>query len=118
MFRIFFPLCVFAALLAAAPKADPGKEAFGKRCAGCRLLDSIKVGPPLRNVFARPAALSGTFPYSEGLKAARIFWDEASLDRWLTDPEQMVPQTDMVFRLEDPAQRTAIIAYLKRLSGK
>ena len=36
-----------------------------------------------------------------------------TLDKWLQDPEAIVPDSDMAFRLEDKAERTAIIEYLK-----
>jgi cytochrome c len=39
------------------------------------------------------------------------------LDRWLTDPEQVVPGNDMAFRLIKADERAAIIAYLKTQSA-
>jgi cytochrome c2 len=42
----------------------------------------------------------------------------SALDRWLTDTESVIPDNDMTFRLNDPAERAKIIAYLKQLSGK
>jgi cytochrome c len=45
-------------------------------------------------------------------------WDESTLDRWLTDTESIIPDNDMAFRLNDPADRANIIAYLRQLSGK
>jgi len=56
--------------------------------------------------------------YSDAVKAAAVTWDEATLDRWLTDSETVVPDNDMAFRLNDPAERANIIAYLRQLSGK
>jgi cytochrome c len=45
-------------------------------------------------------------------------WDEATLDRWLIDPEALVSDNDMGFRLSRAEERSAIIAYLKQLPAK
>jgi len=106
-------------LFAAEPSgADRGREIYEKRCAGCHSLDRAKVGPPLRGVFGRRAAAESGFPYSEGLKKARVMWDAATLDRWLADPDSVIPDNDMSFRLDQAAERAAIIEYLKQLANK
>lgn len=103
---------------ASAPDAGRGGRLFEKRCTGCHALDQLKAGPPLRGVFGSGAARDARFPYSDALKRAGITWNEASLDGWLTDPDSLVPGTDMSFRLDNAAERADIIAYLKRLPGK
>jgi cytochrome c len=45
-------------------------------------------------------------------------WDEATLDKWLTDPEALAPDTDMAFRLSSAEERGAIIVYLRNVQGK
>jgi cytochrome c len=109
------------ALIGAAvskPDANRGRDLFQRRCTGCHTLDRLKAGPPLRSVFGRPAARDAQFPYSDALKQARVSWDEVTLDKWLTDPESLVPGNDMSFRLDNAAERADIIAYLKQLGGK
>jgi cytochrome c len=76
-------------------------------------LDGARVGPALRGVFGRRAAAEPGFPYSDALKKAQFTWDEARLDRWLADPDSLIPGNDMSFRLDNAAERSAIIAYLK-----
>ena len=95
--------------------ANPGQEAFEKRCSGCHALDSAKEGPPLRGVFGRQAGKVEGFRYSDGLKSSQFKWDAPALDKWLTDPESVVPDADMAFRLSDKATRAKIIEYLKQL---
>jgi len=92
-----------------------GKELFERRCTGCHALDKDKEGPRLRGVFGRPSASVATFKYSDAMKKANIKWNAETLDKWLTDPDKLVPDTDMNFRVVQPAERTAIIAYLKSL---
>jgi len=94
-----------------------GKELFARRCSGCHALDLNKEGPRLRGVYGRAAARAPGFDYSEALKRASIRWDAASLDRWLSDPGAMAPDTDMAFRLSDREERKAVIAYLKSVGN-
>ena len=103
------------ALGANSADTDRGQQAFQKRCAGCHGLDVDKEGPALKGVFGRRAGSRANFPYSEALKAAGFSWDKTALDRWLTDPDAVVPGTDMAFRLSDRAERELIIAYLEQL---
>ena len=90
-----------------------GRAAFQKRCTGCHALDHEKVGPRLAGVVGRKAGAISTFDYSDALKKSGVVWNEEILDRWLTDPETVVPDADMTFRLNDASERAAIIAYLK-----
>ncbi|HYW48576.1 MAG TPA: c-type cytochrome [Bryobacteraceae bacterium] len=102
----------------AATQALAGAALFEKRCTGCHALDQAKEGPPLRGVFGRAAGRDPQFPYSDALKRSRVTWNEGTLDKWLADPESLVPGTDMPFRLSNAAERADIIAYLKGLPGK
>ena len=99
-------------------EAAHGKELFERRCSGCHSADLNKEGPRLRVVFGRKAAGVQGFSYSDSLKKLNIRWDDASLDKWLIDPDAMAPDTDMAFRLADGAERKAVIAYLKSLGGQ
>jgi cytochrome c len=105
-------------LLAWATPEERGKEVFVKRCSGCHAPDLNKEGPRLRGVYGRKAASSPEFAYSEALKKLGIRWDDASLDKWLSDPDAMAPDTDMAFRLADGKERKAVIAYLKSLGSR
>jgi cytochrome c len=99
--------------------ADPnGKDFFERRCSGCHALDRDKEGPRLRGVHGRTSGTVSTFHYSDALQKSHITWNSESLDRWLTDPEKFVPDSDMAFHVEDAAERRAIIGYLKELSSK
>lgn len=107
-----------AVLLAFNTQEKRGKDLFMRRCSGCHALDLNKEGPRLRNVYGRKAASVPDFSYSDALKKLELRWDEASLGRWLTDPDSMAPDTDMGFRLTEAEERNALIAYLKSLNLK
>jgi len=123
---VSFALAVMALLVALAvvlpsqvdgQSVQDGQALFQKRCGGCHALDADHEGPRLRGVVGRAAGTVGTFKYSEALKNAKYTWDEAKLDKWLTDTESVVPDNDMSFRVPKPDERAAIIAYLKSLSS-
>jgi cytochrome c len=112
-----------ALLLAFSTPADnaqieKGKDLFERRCSGCHSSDANKEGPRLRGVFGRKAAGVPDFTYSDSLKKLNVQWDDATLDRWLTNPDAMAPDTDMAFKLNAPEERKAVIAYLKTLAAQ
>ena len=110
-------LGAFAAVGGAKGDTIAGRSAFEKRCTGCHALDHEKTGPRLAGVVGRKAGTVSGFPYSDAVKKAAVVWNEAVLDKWLTDPETVIPDTDMAFRLDSPAERAAIIAFLKETGG-
>jgi cytochrome c len=99
-------------------KADSlaGRATFEKRCGGCHSLDHDKEGPRLAGVVGRKAGTVSGFPYSDAVKKSGVVWNEALLDKWLTDPESVVRDSDMAFRLESSVERAAIITFLKEKS--
>jgi cytochrome c len=108
----FVSLLAAASLSVAQSRAD-GKALFEKRCGGCHALDRDKEGPRLGGVYGRTAGTVDSFQYSDALKKSGIKWTEETLDKWLTNTEQLVPNNDMTFHVEKPDERAAIIAYLK-----
>jgi cytochrome c len=99
---------------------DPGARAFQK-CFACHSVDPAErglPGPNLGHVVGRPAASLEDFEYSDAMIAARkknLVWTEATLDRFLADPQAVVPGTAMnFFGLHNPVERQAVIAYLAR----
>ena len=111
-------VCTTIAMGASTKDPARGRDAFEKRCIGCHALDKIKIGPALRGVYGRNAGKDPQFSYSDAVKSASVWWNESTLDRWLTDTESVIPGNDMSFRLNDPDERANIIAYLRQLGGK
>jgi cytochrome c len=101
---------------AAESDAAAGRTVFEKRCTGCHALDHEKEGPRLAGVVGRKAGAVSTFVYSDAVRKSAVVWTEAALDKWLTDPETLIPDNDMSFRLNNPVERAAIIAFLKETS--
>ncbi len=66
----------------------------------------------------RPAASLPGYGYSEAMARARDksnwVWSDLALEYFLTDPEAVIPHTAMSTPgLEDPADRSAVIQFLK-----
>ena len=59
----------------------------------------------------RAGTVSG-YNYSAALKDSGPVWDPATLDRWLSGPQTLVPGSKMYFFLADPQSRADVIAYL------
>jgi cytochrome c len=101
--------------LSGSGDAARGKLAFQKRCTGCHAMEGDREGPTLAGVFGRKAGSVAGFDYSAGLKNSGITWNEATLERWLSDPDLVVPDTKMDFHVPKVQERSDLIAYFKQL---
>lgn len=96
----------------AAGDATRGEQIY-QSCQDCHSLDENEVGPKHRGVFGRAAGSVPGYNYSPALKNAKIVWNEATLDRWLVNPQAFVPGSRMAFHLADAKDRADVIEYLK-----
>jgi cytochrome c len=104
----------------AALAADPaaGQKVFKAQCAICHTVvaGENRIGPTLYGVVGRPAGSVPGFSYTADHKKLGVRWDAATLDKYLTDPRAMVPDTSMVYGgLKDDAERADLVAYLETL---
>ncbi len=122
-----FLICTFIVAIsiagvapAAAGTVLHGDAVHGKTlyqgCQGCHSIDENDLGPRHRGVVGRRAGKVEDYAYSKALKDSGLTWDEATLDRWLTNPSALVPGTKMFFKIDDAQARADIIAYLKELN--
>jgi cytochrome c len=110
-------ICIAGASFAAMTniiKGDPlrGKAVY-QACEACHSIDDNDLGPRHRGVVGRRAGSVADYSYSMSLKDSGLTWDEATLDRWLTNPSALVPGTKMFFRMSDAQNRADVIAFLK-----
>ena len=94
--------------------AARGKVVFEKRCTGCHAMDADREGPRLAGVYGRKAGSVAGFNYSAGLKNSGITWTDATLERWLSDPDLVVKDNNMDFRVPKAEERRDLIAFLKQ----
>jgi cytochrome c len=116
---------VIAALLLAgsttsALAADPaaGEKIFKMQCSICHgvAAGQNRIGPTLFGVVGRKAGGVPDFTYTADHKKLGITWTAATLDKYLTNPRAMVPDTSMVYGgLKDGTKRADLVAYLETL---
>jgi cytochrome c len=106
--------------------AAKGKELFTTKCGICHQVGpgaKTLVGPELDGIVGRKAASVADFPsYSAGMKKlgdSGWVWTEENIDKWITDPKAMIPDSMMALAFQgvpDAGERADIIAYLKTQS--
>ena len=93
---------------------DPSRgKTLYQACQACHSIDENDLGPKHRGVVGRPAGSIQDYVYSAALKSSGLSWDEATLNRWITNPSALVPGTKMFFQVSDAQNRADIIAFLK-----
>jgi cytochrome c len=102
----------------ARAEGDPAKgEVKFQECAACHKLEAgvNNVGPSLHGVVGRKAGEIADFRYSPALKRSGITWTPEAIDKFITDPQAMVPANRMPYAgMADPADRADLIAYLQK----
>jgi cytochrome c len=110
---------LFMTLLIGAARAD-GDAARGEvkfqDCAACHKLEAgaNNVGPSLHGIFLRKAGELADFRYSPAIKRSGIAWTPETLDKFITDPQAMVPANRMPYAgMAGASDRADLIAYLQ-----
>jgi cytochrome c len=108
-------LALLVTACAAPAVAADGARLFADECATCHVLTAASTdqGPSLKGVVWRKVAIRTDFPYSKALKTLGGSWSPDRLDGYLRNSQGFSPGNGMYFTVEDPADRKAIIEYLK-----
>jgi cytochrome c2 len=124
----YLPALPLAVIMIAATSqaalAGGGDPAAGRRvfaiCQDCHSLEAgtNETGPSLHRLIGRRSGRVADFDYSEAMSGSRLTWDDATLDRYLADPQALVPGNRMPFDgLPDARDRADLIAYLNQAAG-
>jgi cytochrome c len=115
---------VLAATLAGVPlsvpvraaDADAGAAVFRAQCKVCHSVErggEALAGPSLFGVVGRHASAVPDFRYSPANRRADLTFDEPTLDRYISNPQAMIPGTVMAYPgLKDSTRRSDLIAFL------
>jgi cytochrome c len=106
----------------AAKSATPDSQlTFNNVCRTCHTLKEgdNRLGPNLHNIIGRKAGSVPDYGYSSAMKDANLTWDSATLDRFIANPDQVVPGNKMkpYSGLTSAEERAKIIAFLEANSG-
>jgi cytochrome c len=119
------PLAAALALLsggASAQDVDPQEAqlAFNNHCRTCHTTDEgdHRLGPSLHAVIGREAGSLEGYGYSSAMADAGLTWDEETLDRYIENPDAVVPGNNMkpYSGITSADERAKIIAHLKKAS--
>jgi cytochrome c len=94
-------------------------EAKFQDCAAChKLTEGAKdVGPSLHGVFGRDAGELANFRYSPAIKRSGITWTPETIDKFITEPQALVPGNRMPYAgMANASDRADLIAYLRKAS--
>ena len=102
--------------------AESAPPVFNNHCRTCHSVKEgdNRLGPSLHNIYGAKAGASPAYPnYSQGMKSSGITWDEATLDKFIENPDQVIPNNNMkpYKGVGDPAVRKQIIDFLKSQSA-
>ena len=121
------PCVAAASLLAAtaiaqdAPRDEAGQLVFNNACRTCHTIreGDNRLGPNLHKIIGRKAGILPGYGYSSAMAGADLVWDEATLDRFIANPDQVVPGNNMkpYGGLSAAEERAKIIQYLKTAEG-
>jgi cytochrome c len=96
---------------------EAGKGVFNNNCRTCHSWKEgdNRLGPNLHGIIGRKAGSVSGFAYSESMKSSGITWDESSLDKFISNPDSLVPNNKMkpFTGIADAATRKQIIEFLK-----
>ena len=102
----------------AAGDAVRGQSIFARRCTGCHTLTNDREGPRLGGVYGRRAGSVAGFHYSAALRDANVTWDAESLERWLTEPDDFIANSNMDFRVPKAQERRDLISFFEEQRGR
>jgi cytochrome c len=101
--------------LAGAQDAAAGEKGFAV-CRACHQIGpnaKDAVGPVLNGVVGRKAGTYPGYNYSPANKNSGLTWDEATLAKYLENPQAVVKGTKMIFAgIHDPQKVKDVIAFL------
>jgi cytochrome c len=118
-----FPLTAASVLLAVAAAAedDAGQLMFNNACRTCHVVKQgdNRLGPNLYKIIGRLAGSVDSYGYSSALDNADFVWDEQTLDRFIANPEQVVPGNNMkpFGGISSKEDRAKIIGFLRAQGG-
>lgn len=111
-------VCLLPSVEITANAADEGRLTYNNYCRTCHSVKQgdNRQGPSLHGVFGAKAGQVAGYNYSGSLRGSGLTWDEATLDKWIENPDAVVPNNKMkpYTGIRDPQVRQKIIEFLRQ----
>ena len=108
--------CSIQSLLSRAYAGEAPEQVFNNACRTCHTIKAgdNRLGPNLYTIIGRKAGSLPDYNYSGAMKDAGFVWDEASLARFIANPDESVPGNNMrpFTGLASADDRRKIVAFL------
>lgn len=109
-------------IASAQDKSGDPEAAFNTACRTCHSVKAgdNRLGPHLNAIIGRKAGSAEGFAYSESVKKSGLVWDEATIDKFITNPDAVAPGNNMkpFPGVTDAGLRGKIIEFLKTSAAK
>jgi len=113
-------LIVFRTPPSVSQNVDAGQMLFNNSCRTCHSVKEgdNRLGPSLYKVLGRKAGSLPNYGYSSAMKSADFVWDKGKLDRYIANPDAVVPGNNMkpFAGLSSADARAKVIAFLEALA--
>jgi cytochrome c len=98
-----------------------GQQVFNNVCRMCHSTKAgdNRLGPHMHGIIGRKAGSLPDYAYSSAMKGANFVWDEATLERFIANPDETVPGNNMkpYNGLASADSRLKLIAFFKSLAS-
>src|SRR3984957_18192141 len=102
-------------------KAASEQQVFNNACRTCHTINEgdNRWGPNLYKIIGRQAGSLPDYNYSSALKGAGFVWDKEKLERFIANPDEVVPGNNMkpYGGLASSDDRTRIVSFLQSVAS-
>jgi cytochrome c len=98
-----------------------GQRAFNNTCRTCHTTKEgdHRLGPHLYKIIGRKAGSLPDYGYSSAMKDAGFVWDEEKLERFIANPDELVPGNSMkpYGGLASTDDRASVVSFLRSVAS-
>jgi cytochrome c len=98
-----------------------GQRAFNNACRTCHTTKEgdNRLGPHLYKIIGRKAGSLPDYGYSTAMKDAGFVWDEEKLERFIANPDELVPGNSMkpYGGLASTGDRASVVSFLRSVAS-
>ncbi len=118
-----FAICnstMFAIKRCSSRNVNAGQLLFNNACRTCHTVKEgdNRLGPNLYNILGRKAGSVPNYAYSSAMRSADFVWDKETFDRFIENPDTVVPGNKMKpYDGLASAARAKVISFLESLTN-